>query len=345
MNFEAIKKRFLKLTFFKSDQIEFLDDFQELVDSGLEEKAICLNFMKYGTAATKCLASEMTMAIRNGKKITVAMEGWFSPLVISTIAAGKETGDMVMGLNIGSSVLRDASGLTSDIFKAVIYPLSILAVIVGISGGPAYEYLLTTQETLPLHRWGAISHTAWNIANFCHNWKFVVLFGMLAVIALLTWVLPNVPDRGDLDKAIIFKQYRDLNAIAVLASVSSLMKAGVSLKDCLSIIGQGSGRWLSAKLRAAKLKITSGKKNYGDIFDVGLVNEPEIQRIKILSNSEDIPSVLMKSSERQRRKLKKQIARLAFLANALAMLMAGMGLAIMAGGAYLVVAQSARIMS
>lgn len=46
------------------------------------------------------------------------------------------------------------------------------------------------------------------------------------------------------------------------------------------------------------------EENYGDVFDVGLLGQAEIQRIKILSNSEDIPSVLMQSSMRQRRRLK-----------------------------------------
>lgn len=118
------------------------------------------------------------------------------------------------------------------------------------------------------------------------------------------WMLPNFPYRESLDNSIVFKQYRDLNAIAVLASVSSLMRAGVGINDCMSIIGQGSSRWLRAKIQKIKLKIASGKKNYGDVFDVGLLGQVEIQRIKILSNSEDIPSVLMQSSIRQRRRLK-----------------------------------------
>lgn len=343
MNFDTISKKWLQLVFFKTNQIEFLEDFRELINSGIDEKDICINLVEFGSASAKALAGDMLMAIRNGRPVTSGMQGWFSPIIISTISAGQETGDIDMGLDVGINTIRDASGLTLDILNAVKYPALMIVGLLIVAGGPSYEYMLDMQNRLPLYKWGGISQVAWGLAEFSHNWMFSMLCMSITGLIGLMWMLPNVSNRESLDNSIVFKQYRDLNAIAVLASVSSLMRAGVGINDCLSIIGHGSSRWLRAKIQKIKLKIASGKKNYGDVFDVGLLGQAEIQRIKILSNSEDIPSVLMQSSMRQRRRLKKQIISLGKLANLLTMMAAGCGMAVLAGGIYLVVAQSARV--
>lgn len=343
MNLDILSKTWLQLVFFKTDQIEFLEDFKELINSGIDEKDICINLVEFGSPSAKALAGDMLMAIRNGRPVTSGMQGWFSPIIISTIAAGQETGDIDMGLDVGINTLRDASGLTLDILNAVKYPAVMIVALLTVAGGPSYEYMLDMQNRLPLYKWGGISQAAWSLAEFSHNWMFFLMCLAITSLISLMWMLPNFPYRESLDNSIVFKQYRDLNAIAVLASVSSLMRAGVGINDCMSIIGQGSSRWLRAKIQKIKLKIASGKKNYGDVFDVGLLGQVEIQRIKILSNSEDIPSVLMQSSIRQRRRLKKQIVSLGKLANLLTMMAAGCGMAILAGGTYLVVAQSARV--
>lgn len=345
MNMTQIKKHFLRMSFFKSAQVEFLDDYKELINSGLDDMQICQNIIDFGNSTTKCLAGEMLMAIRNGQPITSGMSGWFSPIVLSTLAAGTKAGDIAMGLDIGISTVKDASGLTVEILNAIKYPSLMLTALVVVSGGPAYDYLLDQQNIVPLNKWGSISEMAWSLCSFCHNWQFAILSFIVILISVMAWVLPNVKNRDSVDDYFVFKQYRDLNSIAVLASVASLMRAGLGLNECIGVVSHGSSKWLGDKLKRIQLKIASGKKNYGDVFDVGLLGRQEIQRIKILSNSEDVAGVLMKCSERQRRKLKKQITTLGKLANALTMMAAGAGMAILAGGSYLIIAQSGRVVS
>ncbi|OLF56816.1 hypothetical protein BTN33_22785 [Aeromonas veronii] len=344
-NIALAVKAYDKFTFTKESQIEYLEDFKELLESGLEEQAIYLDFLLNGNRKVKSLSQDMLNALRNGQKIDKGMEGWFSPIVTSSVGSGKRAGKIITGLEIAIESLKDSSGMTSDIIKAVSYPLSIITVLISVAGSFEYEYLLDIQGRYPLHKWSTIPHLAWGISSFSHNWGVALYAAMFSLFAFFWWALPNLAKRNELDDVLVFKQYRYLNAISIMSSTSSLMTAGLDLKSCMKIVSHGANKWLKEKLRAIDLKIASGKSNLGEIFDVGLIDKQEVSRLKSLSLAENKASVLMKSAVRQRRKLKKQIQRIAFISKVFSMLIAGMGIAIIASGTYVVSAQAARVIS
>lgn len=63
--------------FLKPTKLNF-EDFRELINSGIDEKDICINLVEFGSASAKALAGDMLMAIRNGLPVTSGMQGWFS---------------------------------------------------------------------------------------------------------------------------------------------------------------------------------------------------------------------------------------------------------------------------
>lgn len=343
IDFRDLKRSFTQRMFFKSAQVAFLEDYKELLEAGLDERTICKSLMEFGSDSTKSLAADMNLAIRSGKSVTHGMSGWFSPIVLSTLAAGKESGDFTAGLDVSVKTIQDSAGLSGELLGSVKYPAIMLSALVMVYGGPAYDYLLEQQDMVPLYKWSSMSQTAWSISSFCHSYDVAMLLTTIGIIGSIAWALPNVVSRDAMNNVIIFKQYRSLNAIALLSSVANLMRSGVGINNCLTVTKRGAGKWLAGKVDRIQFKIASGKKNYGEIFDVGLLDKDEVSRLKLLSNSEDIPNVLAQSAERQRRKLKKQIAALGKISNLIAMLLAGVGVAVLAGGAYLVIAQSGRV--
>ncbi|WP_339332203.1 hypothetical protein [Aeromonas caviae] len=341
--YKAALKAFDKLTFSKEQQIEYLEDFKELLESGLEEQSIYLDFVQNGNRKVKSLSLDMLNTLRNGQKISKGMDGWFSPIIISSISSGKSSGKITSGIAIAIESLKDSSGLTGDVLKAIGYPGAMLTTIISFAGTLEYSYLLDIQERYPLHKWSTMSYLAWLISSFSHNWGTILYASLISFCGFMWWALPNIKNRGEVDDLLVFKQYRYLNSISIMSNTASLMKAGLDLKSCIKVSGAGANKWLKDKLTAIELKISSGKSNLGDIFDVGLIDNDEVRRLKTLSLAEDKSNVLMKSALRQRRKLKKQIKKISFISKVLSMLATGMGLAIIAAGTYIVTSQAARV--
>jgi len=99
----------------------------------------------------------------------------------------------------------------------------------------------------------------------------------LAACALAAWSLPRHTGalRARLDGRLVWRLYRDLQAMRFLAMLSILVRqrgnTGIRLREAIAMQLRGAGPWLAGHLSAMVARMDAGLTD-GSIFDTGLID-------------------------------------------------------------------------
>lgn len=166
----------------------------------------------------------------------------FSKLYVSLIRAGEASGALDEMLRRLTGYLEDANRLRKLLKGAMIYPVAVVFVGIGVIAAmlifviPKFEELLRTSgQTLP-----APTQFVIDMSNFVVN-NIVVIVGGTAVSAVLGWKYFQSPEgRAFLDRTFynfpVFGPLMQKGAVARFArTMQTLLASGVSLLDAIDI--------------------------------------------------------------------------------------------------------------
>jgi len=208
-------------------------------------------------------------SVKEGKSFGESLSSFhrvFSPIYINMVKSGEETGSLANILFRISALIRESINFRNKIRNALIYPMVIgfvglgvlvfLMVVVVPTLSGLFEQM---NKTLPPITLGLI-----NVSNFLKDYWIIVLSGIIILMVTFIWLLHIKKTREKIDALklklpIMGKIRRKLLVANFARTVSTLRKGGVTIINSLELAKDAvENEVVSAAICQAKEDISRG---------------------------------------------------------------------------------------
>lgn len=228
------------------EKIVFARNLAAMLDAGLPvSRALSVIERQSKNAKLKKIIVSLNEEIRKGKTMSEAMKSYsdvFPPLFISMVGAGEESGKLAESLGVVASQMEKTYLLQKKIKGAMMYPSIIIIAMLGIATFMLIYIVPTLTSTfkelgteLP-----ATTQFIITLSELFQKHGLIMLLGIVFTICAIIvasrtkngkraidWVLLHIP--------VISPLIKETNSARTTRTLSSLLSAGVSVIDALSI--------------------------------------------------------------------------------------------------------------
>lgn len=198
--------------------------------------------------------SEWMRALRNGERLSVAIEAWVPQGESMIISAGEQSGDLISAFDSAISITTAGNEIRGAIIGGVSYPIILFGLAIGLMWLfgtkviPQFSQIVGDDS-----KWTGLAATTVKLSHFTQHYLIYVVIAVVAFIGFIIYLLPRWDSqlRVKLDKIPPFSIYRLTNGAAWLISLSALIKAGVRLEQALQKLSHHSRRWMKNRIAAA----------------------------------------------------------------------------------------------
>lgn len=228
------------------DQIIFASSLSAMLDAGLSlSRALSIIERQSSNKHFKVIINDISGRVSRGSTLSAALGAYassFPPVFIAMVAAGEESGKLSESLEIVRQQLQKNYELRRKVKGALIYPAVIVSVIIII--GILMMIFLVPQLTSLFKELKVDLPTSTKIMVFLsdflvgHTWSFLATL-LVVIIGTLKFLKTATGKR--LFLAVMFRTpviktiMKNLNAAVTMRTMSSLISAGVSLVESLTI--------------------------------------------------------------------------------------------------------------
>lgn len=231
------------------EKIIFARNLASMLDAGLAlSRAFTIIQKQTKNKKLKNVLEHLIEDIKSGKSFNEALKAFpkvFSPLFISMVAAGEESGKLAESLKVISSQMEKTYVLQKKIKGALMYPSIIVFAMVVIA---IFMFLFivpsltgTFKELnveLPVSTQFIIA-----ISDFMQNSYLIGIAGLIALIVLFITAIHTAKGKRILDFILlriplIGPLVKETNSARTARTLSSLLESGVSVVQALRIVGE-----------------------------------------------------------------------------------------------------------
>lgn len=288
--------------FGKNDQIALLEQWRTCVEFGMTTKDFCQKLADNGSEATRKIGQAGLDAPGQGQLFTDVLQGWLSPVVVSTLVIAERNGQMKEGLDIALQELQGGQNVMLGLFNLLFWPLSTF---VGLG-------------FLGVYISGEIIATANLEGSMAEQWRHWVqgpgLFGfglLLIMLSLSAFAMPwwTGPTRAGIDGVWLFSHYRIAAAANVLSTLANLSRAGMNLVQAIEEIRPYSSRYLNWHLRRMKTQLAT-ESNPGKALDTGLLLADAQTNLDVMGDIAPLPLLLEQGALQHQKTLNQSLTRM-----------------------------------
>lgn len=208
--------------------------------------------------------SDWTQRMGSGENFSKALSGWVPSDEQNIISGGETSGRVSATLVNLIDVLEAKAKIKSTLFKALTYPTIILTSLVLILAAFGAYMLPTYQEIAPNIQWYGAAAWVTSVTGFFSS-HLLLIFGALFLLAFLFFrSLNRWVDglRTKVDQFGPWAIFSMLQGVSWLIAFSSLIQAGVPIKDALRETALYASPWLKTRIDAITQRI--GDFNLGE---------------------------------------------------------------------------------
>ena len=189
--------------------------------------------------------AKIAARVNQGDQIYQALEEFpetFDDLFVSMIRAGEESGKLAEALDTISHQMERSSNLRKKIKGAMIYPLIVITIMIGI-GFLMMIYVMPTIvdifEGQEIDLPGA-TQALITVSNFVNNYTLITILGLISFIVGIMYALRTKPGRYFSSWTVIRlpaigTMAKETNAARTARTLSSLLNSGVDVVRSLEI--------------------------------------------------------------------------------------------------------------
>jgi type II secretory pathway component PulF len=272
-----------------------------------------------------------------GGSLARALQGVMPPTELLMIDALQGGGDerLSQGLHFLSGTVDKVDGMFRAVRKAVAYPLLLLGAMTGILVAFSLHAVPVLADLIDPARWPPLGRALYAVAWTIRHHGLTLGAAVLAAGGLFVWSLPRWQGRlrRRLDRHPPFSLYRDFSGAMLVISLSSLMRAGVSLRASLERAGRFSAPWMRWHLRQILSRL-SGRESaqFGRAFATGVLNPTMEDRVQDAAERRDPVAAFVRIGIGSIDRLQLGISDSAARLNGLLMVAAAMLLLFLLGG-------------
>ena len=228
------------------EKIAFARSLSTMLDAGLSiSRALSVIDRQIKNNSLKKIVSSINNDIKKGKTFSVSLNSYkkiFPPFFVSMVASGEESGKLSESLAVVASQMEKTYLLQKKIKGALIYPGIIITAMLGIGIFMLVYIVPTLTNTfkelgvdLPASTQFIISASDFFQANM-----ILIGLSLIAFLVLLTALLKTSAGKRGVDffslhMPIVAPIVKEINSARTARTLSSLLSAGVSVVDALSI--------------------------------------------------------------------------------------------------------------
>lgn|SRR3990167_6021617 len=281
----GITQWFKRFQFGSKAQLAFLEDLYLLVNDGIPANRAIEMMAQVSEGITREVALSITQKIGEGQPLADGMRDWFSMNVVEIVRVGEEGGALGQTMKSAINMLGQRGVAMGAFIAAISYPLMVIAIgcsiIVYLNGSVFIQF----KAIKPMSEWPAAGLQFVAIADLIHDWWWMVFVIVIVVVLVFRRILANYTGdlRPYLDKFPPFSFYRQLMASRLLETLGLLVANGVVFKSAIKVMQYQANPYLSSHLITMEHLLSMGKTNIADVLDTGLVNGPDLMRLRVMA--------------------------------------------------------------
>ena len=262
-----------------------------------ERVPLITTLRKYESRARKRtpMSAPMYMAMLKGIQggsLSQALAGVATPSEQTLIDATQAGGDVVMaeGLLFMSEVVEKTDKMVATMRKAALYPLGLLSMFGLLLALFAINAVPVLAELMPPDKWPASGQTLYAVSMVMADHGLTIAVAFLGLVGLFMFSLSRWtgPLRTVADRFMPYSLYRDYAGSMLLISLSSMMRAGVSLRSALERTLKFASPWTRWHVRRILSNLSKPNNPYfGQAFSTGVLNREMEDRVQDASERRD----------------------------------------------------------
>lgn len=209
---------------------------------------------------TTLALAEWISKLKNGRRISQAIEGWVDRDEQMLIAAGEQSGNLAEALNSAAAVMEAKKKIRGAVIGGLIYPAIMLCIAVGVLIMFSYKIIPSFTGIVPDNKWHGIARFMINLADFSRHWIWLVVLVLIVIIIAFFSSLPRWSEglRIKLDRYPPYSVYRMLQGSTWMISFAALVAAGVRIENALVQLSEGASPWLYVRIQSCLRGMRSG---------------------------------------------------------------------------------------
>lgn len=230
------------------DKIVFARNLSKMIDAGLSITRALSIMERESKGGFKKVFVSLNASLSKGTTLSDSMKDFpkvFSPLFISMVKAGEESGNLSTSLQNVALQMEKSYQLTKKIRGAMMYPAIILCLMVVI-GGLMMVYMVPTLTAtfsglgldLPLS-----TRVIIGTSNFLVSYFIFVILGLIVLVFLFVFAMRTALGKRVLDFVllklpIIGPMVKQINSARTTRTLSSLISSGVDMLVSIDVTAE-----------------------------------------------------------------------------------------------------------
>lgn len=266
-----------------ADVTTFSYELASLLSAGLSVlEALRTLAAKEGVAARRAMVRDLIQDVGDGLPLSGALAkhpGRYPPLMIATVSASEQTGDLGVALRRYAEHQQSVRALRDKVVGATIYPTLLLAVgllvIMFLLGVVVPKFAVLIESTRKELPWSSQLMMSWGRFAAAHAWQLGA-GALLLAIALVTTVRRVLRDGAKarwIDALpFIGSTVRKFRHAQLYRTTGMLVRGGIPVPRALKLSSSLLGDADAARLDAALRMIQEGRGLSGALHDTGLAD-------------------------------------------------------------------------
>ena len=215
--------------------------------------------------------NEILQGLRQGKSFADAIQHYASVNERMVLEAGENSGDLPNALDLSAEILDASSQMKSKVLGAIISPLFLISMLIGILFLLARVVIPKLTAVLCPEQWEAPARLLYKVTQVVNShWMLLVLFLLIAALVGIGLSLSRWSGKGRaaFDRIPPWSMFRLLIGSGWLMSLASLIKSGETVLNSLQKMQRVSkkNKWLYDRLGRAVFFYSSGL-NLGEALE------------------------------------------------------------------------------
>ncbi len=204
-------------------------------------------------------------AIRNGARLSKAVEGWVSVEEMMLISAGEQSGMFEQALRSAARVMEARKKIVGAVFSGLAYPFVLISMAFAVMFLFGFKIVPAFTKVLHGAEWHGIAKAMIVLSTFAQQWLWLIapLFVALIVVFFLSLPRFDGPLRIKLDHYAPYSIYRMLQGSTWLIALAAMVDAGLRIEVALDQLAENAGPWLKRRILECLAGMRSGR-NMGE---------------------------------------------------------------------------------
>ena len=237
-----------------------------------------------------------------GLRFTDVLQGWLSPVAVSTLVIAEKNGQLTQGIDIAIQALKGGQGVMEPLLKITLFPLLLLLGI-GIFG-----VYISGEIIITANLEGTMADT-WRAFVMGPGATGFVSFISILVVASVSMPLWTGNSRQWVDNLWLFSHYRIAAAGNLLGTLANLSRAGMNLSQAIEETEPHSTLYLKAHLAVMKRRLAT-ESNPGKALDTGLLLKDAQINLDMMGDIAPLTQLLEQSGRQHHAHIERSLSRM-----------------------------------